>query len=69
MNIIMKLKKLYSEKLSSFCKEVCIQGKVNSIQIRLKRESESLVQPSTATLRGLLKLKNRQVYKIHKSFH
>lgn len=69
MNIIMKLKKLYSEKLSSFWKEVCIQGKINSIQVRLKRESESLVQPSTATLRGLLKLKNRQVYKIHKSFH
>jgi hypothetical protein len=67
MNTIKKVIKLCLKILNSFWKEICIRGKINSIRCHLK--SESLVQPSRATLMGFLKLKNRQVYKIHKLFH
>ena len=67
MNAIMKVMDLCFQKLSVFWKGSRIRGKMNGMHVCLK--DESLLQPSRTTLKGLLKLKNRQIYKMHNLFH
>lgn len=62
----MKVIKLCFRMLGTFWKEVFVQDEVNLNRIRSK--SESLLKPSKATLKGLLELKNRQLYKTHNLF-
>lgn len=62
----MKVMKLCFRMLGTFWKEVFVRGEVN--MNRVSPKSESLLEPSKATLKGLLELKNRQLYKTHNLF-
>lgn len=67
MNRPMKVMHVFFEKLSRFWGAVGIWVKANGICACSK--DASLLQPSKNTLKGLIKLKNRQVYKMHNLFH
>ena len=67
MNRLMKVMYHFFERLSRFGEAVSIWVKANGICACPK--DASLLQPSRNTLKGLLKLKNRQVYKMHNLFH
>ena len=67
MNSITKVRKAYFQTRSTFWKDISIGEKVNGLHICFK--DESLLKPSSTTLKGLLKLKNRQVYKMYNLFH
>ena len=67
MNRISKVRQVCFQIFSTVLKVMSIGGKVNSLRVCFK--DESLLQPSRTTLKGLLKLKNRQVYKMHNLFH
>ena len=67
MDSITKVRQVCFQTFSTVWKDISIRGKVNGLHICFK--DESLLQPSRTTLKGLLKLKNRQVYKMHNLFH
>ena len=67
MDSITKVRQACFQTFSTVWKGLSIRGKVNGLRSCLK--DESLLQPSRTTLKGLLKLKNRQVYKMHNLFH
>ena len=67
MNSISKVRQACFQTFSTVWKELSIRGKVNGLRGCFK--DESLIKPSRSTLKGLLKLKNRQVYKMHNLFH
>lgn len=67
MDSITKVLQACFQTFSTVWKGLSIQVKVNGLRSCFK--DESLLQPSRTTLKGLLKLKNRQVYKMHNLFH
>ena len=67
MNSISKVQQACFQTFSTVWKGLSIRGKVNGMRGCFK--DESLIKPSRSTLKGLLKLKNRQVYKMHNLFH
>jgi len=67
MNTLKKVTHMSFQTLGSLWNEMRIQGKVYGLYFCFKEKS--LIQPSRSTLKGLLKLKNRQEYKMHKLFH
>lgn len=67
MNTIKQVIQISCQMLESVWNKVRIQGRVHGLYFCFKEKS--LIQPSRSTLKGLLELKNRQVYKMHKLFH
>ena len=67
MNLIIKAMQFCFQRLSSFCKDMSIRGKVYDMHPWVK--DESLLRPSKNTLKGLIKLKNRRACKMHNLFH